>query len=172
MSCLSMWVWAKLHVHLSQLTSAWSTEASRSCCIPPQFFGVFSLHIVLTNAAQQCMKGNTCLSLTKNFLSCSLLHACFSETSFYLCLLHQNIPSRVYLSLLPVSALVKHPFTCVCFRKTLFYMPPHQQHHNTTDLPKNPQVFTSVNTKSDAQGPELCSACARAHTLRSPAGHW
>jgi hypothetical protein len=100
------------------LASAWasnqpeSTEAARNCSTPLQVFGAISLYGSSTNATQlhNVRQTNTCMLLAKNLLSHVLSCACFSRISTLLCLLQQNVPSRVCLSLSPVSTLMKR--TC------------------------------------------------------------
>ena len=72
------------------------------------FWCIF-LYGVLIKVAQLCSVRwtNTCESLAKNSISRVLLHACFSRTSFHLCLLNhlcslqENTPSRVFPSTIP-----------------------------------------------------------------------
>ena len=65
-----------------------------------KLFGAF-LCGVPTKAVQLCSvrQTNTCVSLAKNPSSRVLSRACFSRTSSLLCLLQQNVPFRVGLSL-------------------------------------------------------------------------
>jgi hypothetical protein len=64
-------------------------------------FWCVSLYGVPTNAAPcyNVRQSNSCVLLVKNPSSRVLSHACFSRTSSLLCLLQQNVPSRVGLSL-------------------------------------------------------------------------
>jgi hypothetical protein len=96
-----------------------SMEAERSCRNLTRRFWCISLYGVMTNWAQHHNVSwtNTCVPLAKNRLVCILSHACFSKTSFHLCLLQENTPS------------------CVC---------PSKIPSDTTDFPKNPEVSTSV----------------------------
>ena len=71
-----------------------SAEVVRKYGMPPDGFWCISLHGVLTNAVQLCniRPINTCMLLAKNRSSRVLSHACFSRTSFHLCLLQLNVP--------------------------------------------------------------------------------
>ena len=119
------------HVHLSQLTSLpispspqkWQETAARH----QKLLGAF-LYGVLTNAVQlrNVRQTITCVLLAKHPSLYVLSRACFSRTSFLLCLFLRNLPSRVCLSLLPVSTKVP---SCVFPSKTP---------SNTNDFPKNP----------------------------------
>ena len=73
----------------------------------------FCLSKVLRNAAKlrNVRRTDTCPLLAKNPSSRVLSCACFSRTSSLLCLLQLNVPSRVCLSLSPVSTSRKHSFT-------------------------------------------------------------
>ena len=73
------------------------------------------LHGLSTNAAQlhSVKRTNACMFLAENPSLCVLSRACFSRTSFLLCLLQLNIPSWVWLSFLPVSTSGKHSFMCL-----------------------------------------------------------
>ena len=88
------------------------------CCISP--YGV------PTNAVQLCYvrQTNTCVLLAKNPSSHVPSCACFSRTRFCLCLLQLKVPSRVCLSLLPMSTLGKHSFTCLPQQNTIHYKEP------------------------------------------------
>jgi hypothetical protein len=61
---------------------------------------------------------NSCMLLPKK-PSRVLSHACFSRTSFLLCLLQPNIPSWVSLSLPPVFTSEKHSFKCLPQQNTI-----------------------------------------------------
>ena len=65
-------------------------EATRT---PPEIFWYVSLYGVMTNRAQlhYARWTNTCVLLAKNPSLHVLPHVCFSKTSFYLCLLQQNV---------------------------------------------------------------------------------
>jgi hypothetical protein len=125
-SCLSMCVCLSSHHSANQPESA---EAARNCSIPPEVFWCISVCGVATSAAQlhNVWWTNTCVLLAMNPSSSVLSHACFSRTSSLLCLLQWNVPSRVCLSLSPVSTSGKHSFMCL----------PQQNPINTTDSPKN-----------------------------------
>ena len=98
-----------------------SMEAARNCSTPPEVFWCISLYGVLTNVAQLCnvRQTNTCVLLAKNPSSHVLSRACFSRTSSLLCLLQWNVPSRVCLSLSPVSTSGKHSFMCLPQQNTI-----------------------------------------------------
>ena len=78
-----------------------------------KFFWCVSLYGVPTYAAQpqNVRQINTCVLLVKNPSSHVLSHACFSRTSFLLCLLQLNIPSRVCPSKTPFKRLSKEPLS-------------------------------------------------------------
>ena len=103
------WVLPQHVVCLSQ--SAWVCgKAKKAAAHQQKLFGAF-LSIVSPDKCSSttlCKVINTCILLAKNSSSCVHLHACFSRTSVYLCLLQLNIPSSV------------------CFRKT------------PSDFPNNP----------------------------------
>ena len=109
------------HVHPSQLTyfanHPKSAEAARSHGTPPEVSWYVPFYGVLTNAAQQCnvRQTNTWMSLAKNPSSQVLSHACFSRTSFHLCLIQENTPSCVCPS--------KTPSNMMTFQRTLKFLP-------------------------------------------------
>jgi hypothetical protein len=84
-----------------------------------KFFGVFPR--VPTNEAplHNVRWTNICMSLAKNLSSHVLSHACFSRTSFHLCLLQLNFPSQVCFSLLSMSTSGKQSFTCLPRQNTI-----------------------------------------------------
>ena len=91
-----------------------SSEVARNHSTPSEVFCCVSLDGVLANEAQLCSvrRTNTCVSLEKNPLSCVLSHACFSRTSFLLCLLQLNIHESAlafYLCQFQLNIL-----SCVC----------------------------------------------------------
>ena len=93
-----------------------SKEAARNCSTPPEVFWCVSLYGVLTNAAQLCnvRQTNTCVFLANNSSPYVLSHVCFSRTFFfYVCLLHQTVPSRICLS--------KHHPTHLTFQRSLTF---------------------------------------------------
>jgi hypothetical protein len=109
-----------------------SKEAARNYSTPSENFWCISLYGVLTNGAQLCnvRQTNTCMPLAKNpslVLSC----ACFSRTSFLLCLLQPDVPSQVCLSLSHLCALQENTLWCAC---------PSQTPSHTTDTLENPDV--------------------------------
>ena len=83
--------------------------------IPSEDFGGISFYVVPTNGAKlyNVRRTNTCLLLAKNPLSHVLSRACFSKTSFHLCLFQKNVPLQFCLSLSPVCASAQHPFMCL-----------------------------------------------------------
>ena len=89
------------------------SEAVRNCSMPPAAFWFFSFYRFATKGAQLCSvrPTNVHVSLAKNPSSHVLSCTCFSRTSFHLCLLQLNGPSRVCPSKTP---------------------------SDTTDFPKNP----------------------------------
>ena len=93
-----------------------------NCSKHQEFFGAF-FYGVPANAAQLCnvRQRNACLSLAKNPSSRVLSRACFSRTSFLLCLLQLNLPSPVCLSLSPVSTLTKRSFMGLPQQNTVLY---------------------------------------------------
>jgi hypothetical protein len=103
-------------------------DTTISFCLFVCLFDV-SLHAVWTNVTQlhNVRWTNTCVSLAKYPSSRVLSRACFSRTSFFLCLgeafLHE-------------SASAFH--TCVCINETFFHV-----FAPAMDFPKNPQVSTS-----------------------------
>jgi hypothetical protein len=121
MSCLSTCIFLSWHHSANQPKS---TEAARSCNISLEVFWCI-LYGGPTNAAQLCnvRQTNTWVSLTKNPSSRVLSCACFSKTSFLLCLLHksalvfhlcpfqENIPSHVCPSKTPSNQLSKEPLS-------------------------------------------------------------
>jgi hypothetical protein len=106
------------HVHLSQLSSLCQWARVHGSSKKPQHttrsFDSF-LSGVLTNAAQlySVRQTNTWALLAKNPSSHVLSGACFSRKSSLLCLFQWNFPSRVCLSLSPVSTSAKFSFTCL-----------------------------------------------------------
>ena len=110
-----------------------SEEAATNCSTAPEVFRYVYFYRVLTNAAQlrNVRQTNACVLLAKSPSSCVLSCASFSRTFFYFCLLQLNIPSRICLSLSPVSLQENTP-SCLCPSKT----PP-----STNDFPKNPLSF-------------------------------
>ena len=68
---------------------------------------------VLSQQPESLQVARSCstVPLAENPSSRVLSHTCFSRTSSLLCQLQWNIPSRVCLSLSPVSTLVKHSLT-------------------------------------------------------------
>ena len=126
---LSPWKWQETAVHQQKL------------------FGDISLCGGPTNGAQlhSVRRTNTCVSLTKNPSSHVLSQACFSRTSFLLCLLQSSVPSRVCLSLSPVSTSgIFH--LCPLQENTPLPVCPSTQVTNTTGLPKNTQVSIANRT--------------------------
>jgi hypothetical protein len=113
------------YVHLSQLTSLCQSAQVHGGCKKLQhttrFFWCVSLYGVPTNGAQlhNVRWTDTCMSLAKNPSSSVLSRVCFSRTSSLLCLLQWNVPSRVCLSLLPVSTSGKPSFTCLFQQNTI-----------------------------------------------------
>ena len=96
-----LFILSKHHVSSTCLASACASSQPESlgvatnCSTAPEVFWCISVYGDLTNAAQlrSIRWNNMCMSLAKNPSSCVLSHACFSRTSFLLCLLQQNIPS-------------------------------------------------------------------------------
>ena len=121
-SCLSMWDLFQLKSLCQSARVCWSRKKLQHTT---RSFWWVSLYGVLTNPAHLCnvRQTNTCMLLTKNPSSCVLSHACFSRTSFHLCLLQLNVPS------------------CVCLSKT-----------PSIQLSKNPQVSTSKNILKEILG--------------------
>ena len=118
-SCLSMWVCLSWHYPDNKPESK---KVARNCSTPPEDFGCVSLYGVPTNAAQlhNVRQTNICWSLAKTLSSHVVLsHVCFSRTSFLLCLLQQNFPSWVCLSLSPVSTSGKYFYTCLSQQNTI-----------------------------------------------------
>jgi hypothetical protein len=105
------------YVYLSQLTlfcqSAQVTEVARNCSTPPEVFWCVSLYGVPINGAQlhNVRQTSACVSLATNPSSRVLSRACFSRTSFHLCPLQLNVPSRVYPSKTPSNWLCKEPLS-------------------------------------------------------------
>ena len=95
MSCLSMCVCLSWHHSANQPKSS---KAAGSHNTPPKGFCFVSLYGGPTNAAQLCneRQTNTCVLLVKTPSSRVLSHACFSRTSFHLCLLQPNIPALAF----------------------------------------------------------------------------
>ena len=93
----------------------------RNCSTSPEvFWGHFSVWSPNKfRSAMQCKADQymTCVLLAKNPLSRVLSSACFSRTSFHLCLLQPNVLSQVCLSLSPMSASGKHSFMCLSQKK-------------------------------------------------------
>ena len=111
-SCLSTCVCLSCHHSANHPKS---TEVARNCRDTTRRFLVcFSLWRE-TNGAQttQCQADQYIVLLAKSPSSRVLSRACFSRASSFLCLLQPNVPSRVCLSLSPVSASGKHSFTCL-----------------------------------------------------------
>ena len=98
-----------------------SMEAERSCRNLTRRFWCISLYGVMTNWAQHHNVSwtNTCVPLAKNRLVCILSHACFSKTSFHLCLLQENTPLFVRPSKTPSDT------TCFPKRPCFHFMPHH-----------------------------------------------
>jgi hypothetical protein len=96
---------------------------TRNYSTPQEVLWCISLYGVSTNAAQlpSVRQTNTCVSLAKNPSSHVLSRACFSRTSFHLCLLQPNIPSWVCLSLSAVSASGKHSLIYSPQQNTISY---------------------------------------------------
>ena len=129
--CGVQFIPSKHHVSSTCLASACasnqpeSLEVTTNCSIPPEVFGgggsIF-LYGVPTNTAQlhNVRWTNTCVSLAKNLSSCVLSHACFSRTSSLLCLLQQNFPPQVCLSL---SHLCSHVYPSKTPSNSLFKEP-------------------------------------------------
>ena len=117
-SCLSTCICLSWHLSVSQPESE---EAARNCSTPPEVFWCISLYGVLTNAAQLCnvRQTNTCMLLAKNPSSRVLSCACFSRTSFHLCLLQQNIlyPCLPQGDILSPLCLKKTSFQIINFAK-------------------------------------------------------
>ena len=63
------------------------------------------------SSTTQCKADHICMPLLKNPSSCVLSHACFSRTSFLLCLLQLNVPSRVCPSKIPSNWLSQEPLS-------------------------------------------------------------
>jgi hypothetical protein len=82
-------------------------EVARNCSTPPEGFWFISVYGVQTNRAQLFIVRwtNTYVCLVKNPSSCVLSHVCFSKTSFHLCSLQENIPSRVCPSKTPSNII-------------------------------------------------------------------
>ena len=92
-----------------------SEEVARNCSTLPEVSLCISLYGDPINWAQLCnvRQTKTCVSLVKNPSSHVLSCACFSRTSFHLCLLQLNIPPWVCPSFSSVSTSGKHSFTCL-----------------------------------------------------------
>jgi hypothetical protein len=80
-------------------------------------FSLWSPH--KCSSTTQGREDYTCVFLTKNPSSCVLSHACFSRTSFLLCLLQWSILSWVCLSLSLVFTSGKQYFTCLPQQNTI-----------------------------------------------------
>jgi hypothetical protein len=87
-----------------------------------KFSWCVSLYGVPTNIAQLCnvRQSNTCMLLAKNPSSCVLSCACFSRTSFHLCLLQLNILSHVCPSNTPSNRLSKEPLSFLFIMKSMY----------------------------------------------------
>jgi hypothetical protein len=98
-----------------------SEEEARSYSTSPEEFWCISLYEVLTNAAwlHNVRRTDTQVSLVRNPSPCVLSHGCFSRTSSLLCLRQWNIPSRLSLSLSPVSTSGKHSFMSLPQQNTI-----------------------------------------------------
>ena len=148
-----LFILSKHHVSSTCLASACASSQPESlgvatnCSTAPEVFWCISVYGDLTNAAQlrSIRWNNMCMSLAKNPSSCVLSHACFSRTSFLLCLLQQNIPSWVCLSLSPVSTSGKHFFTCLPQQNTI--------QHNW--LSKEPSSFHFTHTHTIKPKPRV-----------------
>jgi hypothetical protein len=116
LSCLSM------SICLSWCHSAnqpESKETVRSCSILPEVFWCVSLYLspCKWSSTIQCKADQYMHVVSKEFFI----------TCPFLCLLYQNILS-------PVSALAKHPFTFVHFRKTLLHVFASAKYHLTFQI--------------------------------------
>ena len=80
-------------------------KCQETIALHPKFFGAFLSMESWQNASQlrNVRQTNACVLLLKNPSSCVLSHACFSKTSFHLCLLQENTPSRVCPSKTPAN---------------------------------------------------------------------
>jgi hypothetical protein len=109
-SCLSMWDLFQLKSLCQSARVCWSRKKLQHTT---RSFWWVSLYGVLTNPAHLCnvRQTNTCMLLTKNPSSCVLSHACFSRTSFHLCLLQLYVTSCVCLSKTPSNWLSKEPLS-------------------------------------------------------------
>ena len=126
--CLSTWVWLSKTpwVFIRWHHSANWPEfegAARSYNTPPEGFWCVSLYGLPRkwSSTMQCKANQyNCVISEESFITCPFT-ACFSRTSFYLCLLHRNVPS------------------CVCFRKmsTLSRVCPSKTPFNATDFPRS-----------------------------------
>jgi len=109
------------------------------------------------NSAMQCKVGHYMRTASEDsFVVCPF--TCLLS-SFLLCLLQLKFPSRVCLSLSPVSTSEKHPFTCL----------PQQFPSNTADFPKNPSVSISDQSRPPVTVvlwylAPFFSTCNHAHT--------
>jgi hypothetical protein len=112
------------HVSLSQLTSLCQLAQVQASSKKVQqttrhFGGPFSFRSSdKYSLAKKCK-----VVLVKNLSSCVLSCACFSRTSFHLCLLQPNVTSWICLNLSLVSSSGKHSFSCLS-----------QQKHHPTQL--------------------------------------
>ena len=143
-SCLTTYICLNWHHSANQPKSV---EVTRNYSTPQEVLWCISLYGVSTNAAQlhSVRQTNTCVSLAKNPSSHVLSRACFSRTSSLLCLLQWNVPSRVCLSLSPVSTSgIFHLYPLQ--ENTPLLVCPSTQVTNTTGLPKNTQVSIANRT--------------------------
>jgi hypothetical protein len=112
------------HMSLFQLTSLCQSarvcRSSKKLQHTTRSIWCISLYGVPTNGAQlHNVRWASTPYLYKVYFIVCPLHACFSKTSFLLCLLQGNSPSRVCLGLLPVSTSGKHSFTCLPQQNTI-----------------------------------------------------
>ena len=99
-----------------------SSEGAANCSRLPEVFLVcFSLW-----SPNKCSSTTQCkvnqdmhVSSARSPSLCVLSCACFSSTDSLLCLLQLNIPSRICLSLSPVSTSEKHSFMCLPQKNTI-----------------------------------------------------
>jgi hypothetical protein len=111
--CGILFIPSKLH---------WSSTCLASARVLPQQVCPISLSPWSPNkcsSTTQYMVDQYMCLVKKDSSTHVLSHACFTRTSFLLCPLQLNVPSRICLSFSPVSTSGKHSFTCLPQQNTI-----------------------------------------------------